>query len=249
MPSRPFPERRILACLEKARPEVAKLAGKEITQASLSILGSIAARVCVSKNDREAWEHNGQMKKDALHDSLVHLLGKRVGLPVLVANMHRIIANWHLIDNGVAVPLWQGEQITSDVLFMDLARETKGEKFIYHVRTKVRTGLAAGLILNINLYEGQICRFLDKEAGVGKWNCAAEELSGMRARITHSRLGTADKIDQWNATEAQKTHNKKLTEARADMSKCSKLIPCNTCRCTVSQCPLAVWTDKEIRKV
>ena len=244
MSNTPFHEKKVLDTLKKVRASVEALAGQEITPGLLSTMGSIAAEACLSKKDKETWGELGQAKRDALHDSLVHLLGKKVGAQVLVANMHRIIANWHLIDQGVAIPLWHGEQITSDVLFVAITREIKEDRFIYHIRTKIRTGLAAGIILNLSLYDGQICRFLDKESGVGKWNCAAEEISGMRARLTHSRLGESDRIDEWHATKAQKDHNKKLTEARADMAKCKKLIPCNTCKCTVSQCSLAVWDDQ-----
>lgn len=243
--SSPFHEKKVLDTLKRVRARVEALAGREITPGLLSEFGGIAAEACLNKRGKETWNELGQMKKDALHDSVVHLLGKKVSSQILVANMHRVIANWHLIEQGVAIPLWHGEQITSDVLFMAITRETRGDRFIYHVKTKLRTGLAAGIILSLSLYDGQICRFLDKEAGVGKWNCAAEEISGMRARLTHSRFGDSDRIDEWHATESQKEHNRKLTEARADMAKCKKLIPCNTCKCTVSQCPLAVWDDIE----
>lgn len=238
----------VLKRLHKVEDRLSVFANKPISETELSFIASVIADVSIPKAQRRASGRIPDVLRYALYESIGHLLGQAPSLQVLKANIHRLIANWGYIKAGIPVPRWQGEPITSDVEFLSVYTEIKDNKRIWHIRTKLHTGLAAGSILVFALSNGIIDRFLDKISGCGKYLCDTAEISGMRARITHWKEGSRDKIQTWNASQQHKKHNVQLSEKRCDMAKCKRLIACHTCKMTVAECPLAVWakTNGEI---
>ena len=237
----PYPESAVEQKLRVAMRGMSILDGVEMTEQNLSMFASMASAACLPKKTRLT-----SPQQVALYNSTRHLLGRRHTLLVLRKNMQRIIANWYFIMDGVPVPEWHGEQITADVVFLSVKRAQPrlGQRCLL-VRTKLKTSIAAGIILWFPLLESTICHFLDSKSGCSKMNCAMEEISGMRARITFTAHNDVPRIQEWNATAVQKKANRELTEARTAVNKCEKMMPCEICRCTVSQCPLAVWAEED----
>ena len=187
----------------------------------------------------------------AIYGSLKHLVGKTVPKAMLKKNLLRVIANWHFVMEGMAVPEWDGTITSSDVVFIGVARlkESRDGRQRLLVSLKLKTGLGAGIIQCTVFTTAQALDFLDRKSGCSSFNCAAEEIAGMEARLLVSvKPDGLLKVDAWgDCTEAQRRHNKKLSQLRGDPQKCQLApSPCNVCRKTIHECNLAVWLgDKE----
>ena len=183
--------------------------------------------------------------------SCAHLVGLPPGeetLTLLRRNFWRLIANWYFIDEGMEIPEWRGEPETTDVAFLSVRKQrstSPNSKPKYIVRVRLKTGLCAGIITGVLLSSQAIYHFLTKVSGTRAFNCAAEEIAGMEGRVVIEVVNNLYHIKTWTCNQAQKDINKKIAEARADVRKCKRGIPCNVCNMTVAQCPLAVWTEKE----
>jgi len=180
-------------------------------------------------------------------NALEHLEGRSVSRSMLNRNVRRVLANWHFIAEGMDIPDWDGTTVTTDVVVIGVrSAGINNGKRQYLLSLKLKTGIVAGIVNCAVESEYRISDFLDHEAGVAKYNCSPEEIAGMRARITVTQPNDMLKVLSWSASQAQKKLNKELAEARADVTKCRNGVqPCNTCRCTVRECPLAVWLEGE----
>lgn len=192
----------------------------------------------------------GSKVSSAAVSSMSHLEGKTVSIGMLNRNVRRVLANWNFIDEGSDIPDWDGTPVTTDavVLGVRAAGQGAGGRRQYLLALKLKTGLVAGLVKCAVETDGRIDQFLSSKAGVSKMAPATEDIAGMRARITIEGLPDVSmvKVQQWDASENQRKLNKDLEERRADVTKCSKGIqPCNTCRCNIRECPLAVWLEGE----
>lgn len=187
---------------------------------------------------------------EALYATCKHLLGQAPDKALVKGNMLRIIANWHFIENGMEIPVWDGSECTSDSVFLGVRRLKTPEgvmpKMI--VRVKLKSGLCAGIIRSVELSANRIGQFLDRVAGVNHYHCALEEIAGMEAKLLVDYSGNQLNIYDWTCTEAQKHANRALTEARTDAAKCSNAQPCNVCKKDITQCPLAVWLPKPCKE-
>ena len=183
----------------------------------------------------------------ALEASTKHLVGKRLTRQLIHSNAYRVIANWHFIHEGMSIPVWEGEPIDCACTFLGLNRKRirYNEKLYLEVKIKLRTGLAAGIITRVRFTIRQINFFLKRFSGAGSFNCAVEELSGMKAQLTVELQGEDVRVLDWKCNQSDKDYNKQLTEMRRNVRKCSRPIPCNTCPKTVSECKLAIWLAQE----
>ena len=227
--------------------KVESLEGKELSPDRLSALEGIIYGALSPKS------HKGKAKDtsdvlNALHCSLFHLRGQVATRRLLVANITRVVANWQeLVSKGVPVPEWTGEPITAGIVVLSVLRDDR-ERPGLRLRVKLKTGLAAGVILWFRFSEGQCVRFLESHSGCHGRECAPEEVSGMHAMAVGAALEGKYRIERLWCTDAQRAHNRQLTDLRSQVSKCVRPLPCNVCRKTVGQCSLAVWADKEKEK-
>jgi len=191
-----------------------------------------------------------QRANEALYATCKHLLGQAPSRAVVKGNMLRIIANWHFIENGMEIPVWDGSSCTSDAVFLGVRRINVPEgvmpKMI--VRVKLKSGLCAGVIRSVELSANRIGQFLDRVAGVNHYHCALEEIAGMEAKLMVDYSGNQLNIYDWSCTEAQKHVNREITAARTDAAKCPNAQPCNVCKKDIKQCPLAVWLPKPCKE-
>lgn len=187
-----------------------------------------------------------QRANEALYATCKHLLGQSPSRSVVKGNVLRIIANWHFIENGMEIPVWDGSTCTADAVFLGVLREKTPEgvmpKLI--VRVKLKSGLCAGIIRSVELSANRIGQFLDHVAGVSTYHCALEEIAGMEARVVVDYEGNRLNLYDWTCSQAQKAANRALTMARTDAAKCLNAQPCNVCKKDIKQCPLAVWLPK-----
>lgn len=184
----------------------------------------------------------------ALEQSTDHLLNQVLTQELIDANAYRVLANWHFIMEGMAIPVWNGERTDADVLFLGVSKQrvTANNKLYLQVELKLRTGLAAGIITCGRFTPRQISYFLSKHSGTKKLNCAIEEISGMKASLVVEMQGDELSVVDWRCTQDQRAYNRKLAEARRDVRKCSTFIPCNTCPQTIKECSLAIWLPEEV---
>ena len=188
-----------------------------------------------------------QRSAAALWDTLSHLLGQTPTPALIKRNAMRVIANWNFIEEGVPIPTWDGMPLTSDAVFVGVARLPVGEGEMpkLYLRVKLKTGLCAGIITGVSVSASKIGYFLDHVGGVAHSHCNVEEIAGMQARLQVSWEGGKLVILDWQATDAQKSANRKITEARSDAAKCTRSQPCNVCKADISQCSLAVWLPRK----
>ena len=221
-----------------ATPKALAYAASVCDKHTLAALCSIVAKECVPKSAKLT-----VARAIALQSSLAHLLDKSLTEQLIRANVARAIANWHFIYEGMTIPEWDGTKIDAHIVFIGIrnVRVSAGERAKFMAEVKLKTGLSAGIILCVVLYDAAIYRFLDRYSGTRSFDCPAEEISGMEARVIISLKGGQATIHQWDCTTAQREHNKKLAEFRTDVAKCRLQIPCNTCNKTILECPLAVW--------
>lgn len=217
----------ITARLARILPESSKLNGSVCTEQALSFL---SGRICAASLGKSTKLNAEQ--ETALYNSLSHLLNATLTEELIRTNVHRVVANWHFIMEGMEVPVWCGERTDAKVIFIGVlrARTGSGDRPKYHVKFKLKSGLGAGIILCATLYESAMYRFLDKFSGARSFNCPAEEIAGMEARIVLSVTENVVTIHDWDCTTSQKAHNAKLAELRSSVTKCRRNIPCNTCK-------------------
>lgn len=191
----------------------------------------------------------------AAMSSLLHLAEQKTPVhsaAVLVSNLHRLLANWHFIHEGIAVPEWDGKKTPADVLFMGVVRGAGNETGSKHLvlKMKLKTGLGAGIIQYGAIQTSAVYKFLDHESGCSTLECAPEELAGMMARAYVSMHTDGSlSVFSLSASAAHKKHNRKLSEFRLDTMKCATGgMACNACPRTAAECALAVWAEEIKRK-
>lgn len=183
----------------------------------------------------------------ALEKSTKHLIGQKLTKKLIHSNAYRVIANWHFIAEGMEIPVWEGDPIDCACTFLGLNRKRikNNNKLYLEVRLKLRTGLAAGIICGSRFTQRQINFFLKRQSGAGSYNCAVEEISGMKAQLTVELQGEDIRVTDWKCNQSDKDYNRTLAEMRRNARKCSRPIPCNTCSKTVNECKLAIWLAQE----
>lgn len=183
--------------------------------------------------------------------TLGHLMGRAHTKAMLMRNVMRLVANWHFIRCGMVVPLWDGQPMTVSLVVLGVKRiqQTDKGRSGYLLLVKLKTGLAAGIIKCMVLSDNAVDAFVDHKAGVSKYECAREEISGMEARAVVSlRFDDTLQVHAFDTTDAMKKHNRDLAERRSDPAKCLSRIPCNTCTKNIKECPLAVWLPEDTGK-
>ena len=225
---------------EQISQQLNELAGKVCDKAALSAFCSLLIGASTSKR-------LAQNQIDALATSTEHLIGQLLTRQLLVSNAYRVLANFHFIMEGMAIPVWEGERTEAQAVFLGLPRkrEVQNNKLYLNVRIKLRSGLAAGIIYWSRFTNRQVNFFLQRQSGCRSLNPAVEEISGMRASLQIEMQGEDLKVVDWQCSADEKNYNRKLTEARRDVRKCATFIPCNTCPKTIADCPLAIWLPEE----
>ncbi len=226
--------------LAPIRSQLGDLAGKMCDKAILSAYCNILMSACTKQK-------LSQEQLAALERSADHLIGQTLTQDLIDANTYRIMANWHFIMEGMEVPLWTGGRTDAEVLFLgcEKRRIVENNKLYIVCAIKLRTGLAAGIITRVRFTPRQVSFFLNKHSGTKSIGCAAEEISGMKARVVLDMKGEDITVVEWECSAEQKAYNKQLAEARRDVRKCSTFIPCNTCPRTTKECNLAIWLPEE----
>lgn len=216
------------------------LADKVCDKAALSAFCSLLIEASTSQK-------LNQVQLDALSASTEHLMGQLLTRSLLVSNAWRVLANFYFIMEGMAIPIWEGERTEAQAVFLGLSRkrELVKNKVYLNVKLKLRSGLAAGIITWSRFTNRQVSFFLQRQSGCKSLNPAAEEISGMRASLHIELQGDELKIIDWQCSADEKSFNRKLTEARRSVRKCSTFMPCNTCAKTIKECPLAIWLPEE----
>ena len=225
---------------EQISQQLNDLAGKVCDKAALSAFCSLLIGASTSKRLDQA-------QIDALTSSTEHLIGQLLTRQLLVSNAYRVLANFHFIMEGMAIPVWEGERTEAQAVFLGLSRkrEVQNNKLYLNIRVKLRSGLAAGIIYWSRFTNRQVNFFLQRQSGCRSLNPAVEEISGMRASLQIEMQGDDLKVVDWQCSADEKNYNRKLTEARRDVRKCSAFMPCNTCPKTIAECPLAIWLPEE----
>ena len=86
---------------------------------------------------------------------------------------------------------------------------------------------------------------MDHVAGVAQLHVPVEEASGMMCRARIQMTGGSVKVLELGATESHKRFNRQLEDMRGAPGKCANDQPCNTCRATIKECPMAIWWPEE----
>ena len=236
---------RINKALAEVEPQLPEFIDKYFDQSRLREFACVLVRA-MHKNK----EPFTRRANEALYATCKHLLGQGPDKALVKGNMLRIIANWHFIENGMEIPVWDGSQCTADAVFLGVRRLKTSEgvmpKLI--VRVKLKSGLCAGIIRPVELSANRIGQFLDRVAGVSTYHCALEEIAGMEAKLLVDYSGNQLNIYDWTCTMAQKHANRDITAARTDAAKCPNAQPCNVCKKDIKQCPLAVWLPKPCKE-
>lgn len=226
---------------DKISDQLNNLAGKVCDKAALSAFCSLLIGAATSQK-------LNQVQLDALSASTEHLIGQELTRSLLVSNAWRVLANFHFIMEGMPIPVWEGERTEAQAVFLGISRkrELVKNKVYMNVRLKLRSGLAAGIITWSRFTNRQVNFFLQRQSGCKSLNPAVEEISGMRASLQIELQGDDLKVVDWQCSADEKSYNRKLTEARRSVRKCSTFMPCNTCPKTIKECPLAIWLPEEI---
>lgn len=240
---RAMPYKKVRQLLSLVIPQIEHLADTTMNDSALSAFLSPIAQACTPKSSPLTGEQLA-----VLSESVAHMKGKKVVKANLIANANRLIANWHFIRDSIPIPEWVGDPEYSDVLVIALHRKplvVKGR--VYHkARIRTYTGLCAGLVFTTLLSSSQLAAFVNHTAGVAKYRCAIEEVSGMEAIAVVSIGNKGEfKVRLDSCSEAHRARNKSLIEARINGRKCKRPIPCHVCKSTVQQCPLAIWWAEE----
>ena len=95
---------------------------------------------------------------DALWNSISHLLGQTPTPALIKRNAMHVIANWNFVEEGVTIPQWDGTPITTDVVFIGVARMEceEGTMPKLYVKLKLKTGLCAGIITGVSITSSKI---------------------------------------------------------------------------------------------
>jgi len=228
--------------LSKAKELAPTFAGDSFGEKELVKLCRACSRLCLPRKGKL-----DGVQALALQQSLEHLCGRGHTEDIIYLNMYRVIANWDFIREGMRIPLWHGEPITADVIFIGvrLLSNKPGEMPRYYLRVRLKTGIGAGIICGVVLRTEAMQLFLDRISGCSKYNCTVEEISGMQTRAVVSMVSGNLHFHDWKCTPEQKRKNRELSELRGDPCKCHKKNMCNTCKCDINECPLAVWLPKE----
>ena len=236
---------RINKAFEEVQKHLPEFVGKYFDQSRLREFAVVLVQAM-----HKTKEPFKKCSNEALYATCKHLLGQGPDKALVKGNMLRIIANWHFIENGMEIPVWDGSMCSSDAIFLGVRRLKTAEgvmpKMI--VRVKLRSGLCAGIIRPVELSANRIGQFLDRVAGVNHYHCALEEIAGMEAKLSVDYSGNRLNIYDWTCTEAQKAANRAITEARTDAAKCKNAQPCNVCKKDIKQCTLAVWLPKPCKE-
>ena len=224
--------KRLGDCKEQLQCLAGKMCDKQVLSAFCTYL-----RLACNKKKLEPEQLS------ALEQSTDHLLNQVLTQELIDANAYRVLANWHFIHEGMEIPVWEGEPIDCACTFLGLERKRLqiNNKLYLQVRMKLRSGLAAGIIQGVRFTPRQVAFFLRRLSGTNSLNCAIEEISGMRAQVTVEANGDEIRVLDWKCNQSDKEYNRSLAEARRSPRKCTTPIPCNTCRSTVVDCPLAIW--------
>lgn len=209
-----------------------------ITNTELSEIAFNIAKVSNASTKKLTEEQKG-----ALYQSIKHLEKKKCSVSVIKKNALRIIANWNFIEEGIPIPEWDGGCTTADLEFVGVYKPIDSNDLLdkIFIKTKLLSGIAAGMVATCALYTNAVYFFLDKYSWVGSYKFQPEEVAGMRAKAVVSMESDTLKIKEWVHTTSNKKHNNRLASYRTSNNKCSLQIECNECNKTVKQCSLAVW--------
>lgn len=188
--------------------------------------------------------------RNAIRATLDHLKGAAHAEKVIRANVLRVYANWHFVKEDTAIPMWDGSPETMSMVVIGVKRlPGDGGRQRYMLLVKLKSGLAAGIIQCTVARDSVINGFLAHDAGVARYNCATEEIAGMRFKAVVEALPDGSvKASDWKTNDSMRKHNKDLAERRSDPAKCMSQVPCNVCSRTVRECPLAVWLPERKEK-
>ena len=238
------PASKVAAWLKALEPCLERLDNVDIDTAAL---GGLVAGVFGVVQPRRKPDDS---ELTAAVSTLGHLVGKRHTKAMLTRNVTRLLANWHFIRCGMAVPVWNGDPITVSMLVLGVRRMLMVDgRSGYLLLVKLKTGLAAGIIKCMVLSDNAVDAFMDHKAGVSKYQCAREEISGMEARAVVSiRFDDTLKAHEFDTTDSMRKHNRDLADRRSNPRKCSSGMSCNACRKNIKECPLAVWLPEDARK-
>lgn len=234
--------RQVSERMSKILPRLAEFAGRELSEADVLRLLSIVV-AATHRSVRLTPEQAG-----AAYSTVEHLVGRASTIEMLCANVTRLVANWHFVREGMAVPEWDGSPTEADVLFVCLDRKLiklPGGQLGRNAKIKLKTGLGAGIITCCALFKRSTELFLEHESGAASLSCPFEEIAGMEARtmVRLNQDGTCS-LGRLSTTDAQRQHNRELAKRRLDPAKCGQHVPCNMCQQGIMQCPLAIWSPQ-----
>ena len=237
----PYSEQGVADRAAKLKPRLVEFEGRMFDKDVLSSFCKFTASACAPKTGLTTDQFA------ALLSSMDHMLGSEHTKKELKANVERIIANWHFIYEGMPVPLWDGDVTDGDIQFRFLyrKRESFHNKVYLFASVKVNTGLAAGCIFDTRLSTRQISVFFSRVAGVRKFCCSVEEISGMKTGAVIELQGENLHIHDWKCSTEQMRYNRELSKMRRDARRCPAVRPCNTCHKNVLECSLAIWAPVE----
>ena len=131
--------------------------------------------------------------------------------------MHRIVANWHFIEEGMRIPEgWGGESITAHVVFIGVLklRHSSGGRERYLVEPKNRPRSRNNNTRNLSA------------ASTGSWKSfqapgvlTAQQKSLQEWKQELYLCCRPPTIHEWDCTTAQREHNKTLSEL--NWTKCT----------------------------
>lgn len=234
-------ERKVDQCMAVIRPLLKSFAKEQpkLTQAqaeaAINAISSVMAKTKRLDDTQYA----------AAYESIKHTVGKAPDSQQVVNSYMRLAANWHIIKQGMDIPLWDGEIVDTDLVVLGIARRRPhGRPGDRLVKIKLKTGLCAGIIQWIRLNDNIIEAFLQRHSSLGKFKCNTEEISGMHLKARAQLKGSALMIRGLTSNQYQIGLNRKLCEARSD-NKCGRCSSCCACSMTTEHCPLAIWYKED----
>ena len=111
-------------------PKLNELAGKVCDKHILS------AYCCLLK-DATIKQPLNQAQLDALACSTEHLMGQTLTRQLLVSNAWRVLANFHFIMEGMAIPVWNGESPDSGQILNLFYQKDMQLKFFHNLSRKL----------------------------------------------------------------------------------------------------------------